>query len=456
LFGTAGVQTRLDVGFRLKKDYKDTGSILGSVVYDTTRTNLRPAEAATENHEPGLPGIGVSLYRLDSPQYNNGKCNSECLLASVGYTCLDEGNLNKGQDLRCSRFYIGQEGHSKPSPVVVWTSTDEKTGTIVVKEGQIAFDFNKKESPETLVAQVVTAEFKSPTNCVITDQDGNPIHFNAGQNVLPDPTPEGTPCVETPMLRNQVGGFAKVDGTFQFDDLEPGLYAIAIDIPMDLEGSQPAYKVRTENDINSYDSDQWQGNSCPNGECPVCPSNVTEDSCPMTTDQTSPIVPAMQNVMMPCAGAFLTVDDLDSLSPKNPSFADNGGSHLSAGSEVHSCDIKLVLVEPGINKRANFHLFTDVPIPSRWKGIVLNDRAPQANPDATLFTELQGVPGMPVGVRDYSGTKLTDAVTDVSLCCYMDYGSSHSLLFLMLLLFFYLIDSPTVILKYSSLPVGTT
>jgi hypothetical protein len=216
------------------------------------------------------------------------------------------------------------------------------------------------------------------------------------------------------MLRNQVGGFAKVDGTFQFDDLAPGLYAIAIDIPTDLRGTQPAYKVRTENDINSYESDQWQGNSCPSNPCPVCPSIHPEDSCPMTTDSTSPIVPAMQNVMMPCAGAFLTVDPLDSQPPKNPSFAANGGSHL-AGSIVHSCNIKLVLVEPGINKRANFHLFTDVPLPSRWKGLVLNDKAPQANPNSTLFTEQQGVSRMPIGVRDYSGTKLTDAVTDVSL-----------------------------------------
>lgn len=148
LFGSPGVRPRLDVGFYPKAE-KLTGSILGSVVYDTTRSNLNAAEAATENHEPGIPGIKVDLYRLDSPNINNGQCNRKCEYSTVnpGYVCPDEGNINKGHDLVCSKYYIGKEGQSKPFPVTLWTSLDHRDGNIVVDIGQVAFDFAQKTSP---------------------------------------------------------------------------------------------------------------------------------------------------------------------------------------------------------------------------------------------------------------------------------------------------------------------
>jgi hypothetical protein len=410
IFGTPSVKTTLDIGFRPKKN--TTGSILGSVVYDSTRVNYRAEEAATENHEPGVPGIKVSLYRLDSPNYENGNCNNICFHEpNVGYTCPDEGNTvgsmnghGNGKCLECTRFYIGKEGETKPLPFVVWTSCKAQTGDITVEPGQVVFNFSEPTFP-TKVAEAITAEFQAPVNCMITDNLGKQINFTEGQNVLPDPTPDGVPCIESPLLRNQVGGFTEVDGTFKFENLEPGLYAIAIEIPMDLKGTKPAYKVRSENDINAYDSDEWDGN-------PVCPSK--NESCPLPEDKVPPDNPSMQNVMMPCAGALQNVLSGTDLEDYNPSFADNGGSFDGVNNQTHRCDIKLVLVEGGVNKRATFHLFTDVPIPSRWKGVVLNDLTPQANPKSTLFTENEGVARMPVGVRDFAGTKLTDAVTDVS------------------------------------------
>jgi len=94
LFGTPSVTTRLDIGFRLKKDRKPTkGSIYGSVNYDTTRTNYRAGEAATQNHEPGVPGVQVSLWQLDHPSNQNGLCNRKCVRDTIGYVCESEGNV---------------------------------------------------------------------------------------------------------------------------------------------------------------------------------------------------------------------------------------------------------------------------------------------------------------------------------------------------------------------------
>jgi hypothetical protein len=155
-------------------------------------------------------------------------------------------------------------------------------------------------------------------------------------------------------------------------------------------------------------------------------------------DDSPPKPPTIQNIKDPCAGAYITVNTNEELVLHNPSFAANGGSD-AAGTMTHKCDIKIVRVEGGVNSQVNFHLFTDVsvfaslpvqiisfsfshlmffllqvPIPSRWRGGVLDDMLPQMNPKATMFLELIGVPHMPVGVRDFTGTKLTDVETDVS------------------------------------------
>jgi hypothetical protein len=416
LFGTPGVNTRLDVGFVLKtkKDGQKRGSILGSVNYDTTRTNQDAHQAVVENHEPGLPFVKVSLHKLD-PFNNNGfcgGCNEPCskdINAGFGYDCPDEGNVcdSSGQSLICTRFWVGDEGESKPHPVTMWTLTD--TGQLF-----LGFSQNPKEERET-------AQFEPPTNCKITGSTGTVLSYGAGQSVLPEG--EDVPCIETPLLRNQVGGFSKVDGMFQFDDVAEGYYAIQVEIPMDKHGTKPAYKVRTENDINAYESDDFE-NVDPmcvavagQEECPVCPS--VNPNCPMPVDAEKPLTPNLQNVRMPCAGAFFTVASNGALEEGiNPTFAKNGGSY-AAGELVHYCDIKIVHVEQGVNSRATFHLFTDVPIPSRWKGVVLNDLIPQGNPKATLFTELMGIPGMPVGIRDYMGDWLTDVQTDVSTLVFL-------------------------------------
>ena len=204
-----------------------------------------------------------------------------------------------------------------------------------------------------------------------------------------------------------MGGFANPDGNFKFENLEPGYYALQIEIPTEGRSgsSKPAYKVRTEMDVNAYDSDLWQGSD----GTAVCPS--ANDTCPLPIDPSPPRTPNRQNVKMPCAGKYITVD-----SSGNPTFSENGGSHKEGNTKIHYCDIKIVKVEAGVDARAIFSLFTDVPIPSLFKGLVIDDVIPDANPRAFYYTEKLGIAGMPVTLRDYTGAKLTDAVTDVSTC----------------------------------------
>ena len=430
-FGSAGIYTRLDVGFKLKnRTTSEVGSIVGGVHYDTTRTNLNANHAMVENHEPGLPGIEIKLYSLGPLGTNggNGNCKGSCDLNKtlVGYTCKGEGDTKQGESMKCTRFWAGAEGETKPRPIVLWAHN-------ITGELDLTQDKSKP------VLNTTTAEYERPKGCKITDHEGNAIPFgncSKCQQVLPDG--DQVSCIETPLLRNQIGNFAKTDGSFQFDNLQPGYYAIQMIIPMDLSGTNPMYKVRTENDVNTYESDLWQGSysdTWPNFTMPpACPA--ADDACPYAIDPTQPDPPSIQNIKDPCAGAYITVDNNGDLMAYNPSFAENGGSHAAGNSKTHKCDIKVVRVESGVNSQVNFHLFTDVsvlsllhvevisfshlmlflqvPIPSRWKGLVLDDLLPQANPKATLFLELIGVPHIPVRITDYTGTELTVIETDVS------------------------------------------
>jgi hypothetical protein len=465
IFGSIGISTWLDVGFRPKPEQVPDadgimepakGAIFGTVNYDSTRANYDADTAATENHEPGIPGITVNLFRLEMavgmPNGNgpNG-CNYECTFdpTGVGYNCYGKTAptspspvINKGKGLICTEFFVGSEGESRPYPMGFWAveKLPKTQGSIKLGIGQLAFSFTNKEKPVPF-RTTVTSAFETPTNCVIRDRDGNPLRtyncfiwsdasifyrhnylyprcichctlssaFGQGQSVLPDPAPEGAPgvpCHETPLLRNQVGGFADPDGNFKFENLKPGYYALQIEIPTESRSGsrKPAYKVRTEMDVNAYESDKWQGVS----GTPVCPS--ADDTCPLPIDPTPPRTPNRQNVKMPCAGKYITVD-----SSGNPTLSENGGSHREGDTKVHYCDIKIVKVEPGVNARATFSLFTDVPIPSSFKGLVIDDVMQEVNPKAFYYTEKPGIAGMPVTLRDFTGTKLTDIVTDVSI-----------------------------------------
>ena len=68
IFGTPSLTTFLDVGF-VPRDLGQPKDLLpGAVHYDSTRTNLDAAQAVVENHEPGIPGIPVNLYKLKDNQ----------------------------------------------------------------------------------------------------------------------------------------------------------------------------------------------------------------------------------------------------------------------------------------------------------------------------------------------------------------------------------------------------
>jgi hypothetical protein len=252
-----------------------------------------------------------------------------------------------------------------------------------------------------LLNTTTTETWHRPQDCQARDVDGNPVD----QLVLP-PASGGYDCLEAPLTGVQFeSDFATVDGNYGFGTIftptygitnaveipmPPGDYLVEVQVPNDAFG-RPLYKVTKEEDINIFSGDVYSPTFIAGGAEPD-------------------LVPPY------CAGALHTVDvaGVGTDGPDavfNPSFADAGGSPYE-GQARPLCDVKLVTVTNQRSVAPTFNFFTDVPLPGRWFGIVLDDLNLSTNPQDLLFGEKAGVPNSPVGVYDFSNRLLTTVSTD--------------------------------------------
>ena len=349
-----GLSARIDWGV---KPYANgtNGGIVGTVTYDTTRNELDPRFAFTEDYQPGIPNFTVKLYKpipctLDTPTQDAGTtCGSFPTTVGTAYYEVDaDGSAHKG----------------------------------------------------SLLNQYTSETWHRPTGCITRDIDGNPIDKYP---VLPTSANQSkVACLEAPLQSIQIGTFtdeqgnvdfaSDVDGNYGFGDgcfgpggatgeetcadgTEPtampaGDYLVEADSPKDANG-HALYKVTREEDVNVFNGDQF-----------------------------TPQVPPP-----PCAGALHTVN------VTNQAFLDAGGSPYE-GQSRPLCDTKLITLQNTRSIAPNFNFFTDVPIPGRLFGLVTDDLNLSVNPNEYLFGEKAGVPNMPVGFYDYTCRLVTTVLTD--------------------------------------------
>ena len=95
----------------------------------------------------------------------------------------------------------------------------------------------------------------------------------------------------------------------------------------------------------------------------------------------------------------------------NPTFADIGGSPFE-GQARPLCNVKLVPLANGKSIVPIFHLFTDVPLPGRFWGLLVDDLTFSADPRSLLYGEKAGIPFAPVGIYDYTNRLVHTAESD--------------------------------------------
>ena len=333
------------------------GGIVGTVSYDTTRNELDPAQAATESYSPGIPDVPVSLY-------NSVPCDATTP-ADITINC----RLGKKVDLA--------------------------TGALL-KGNQIGGSYTSET-------------WAPPRGCTARDYKGTPL---TDQQALPEfGAAANRMCVESPMMGIAVGpsdttdptsAGQTVNGNYGFGGLAAGDYIVSVNIPNDPVDGKPMYKATREEDVNIFDGDTF----LPQQNYPPATPADAAAAADATVAPVPHQPPSQQaGFISPCAGALHTVH------VTNQAFIAGGGSTFE-GQNKPSCTDKLVTVRTGQATAPNFNLFTDVPLPTHFWGLTLNDLGLTLDKRSVNYGEAQGLPFVPVGLYDSFGRLTYTTHTD--------------------------------------------
>jgi hypothetical protein len=251
---------------------------------------------------------------------------------------------------------------------------------------EVEADGSLKKGP--LLNTAMTEDYVRPKDCQPLDVNGDPVEFPA----LP-PSTGGYDCLEAPMMGVQFGtGQAELPGNWGFSEvytdaisgaalpepvpIQPGDYLVEVVIPTDPVFGRPLYNVTREEDLNIFDGDSFVPHE--------------------------PLIPPPA-----CAGPLHTVDVMG-IPPDgpnaahNPGYAEVGGSRFE-GQDKPLCNVKLVTVVDRKSVAPIFTLWTEVPIPGRWRGYIIDDLNVSSNPLELFFGEKAGLPNFAIGIYDYTG-----------------------------------------------------
>jgi len=349
------------------------GGIVGTVSYDTTRNELNAQFAAVEDWQPGISGLTVKLWAPVDCGTTGAPCDT--VFGQGIYELAPDGSYAKG----------------------------------------------------TLLNTYVTETWSRPgqngdgTTCIPRNVDGNPLTYPAGQQITNNPSD----CLEAPLMGVQFqAGFSAVDGNFGFGEgcyggglagspenptcpggFSPLMgerdYLVEVVIPSDTVTGRPLYKVTREEDINIANGD----NFTPQVPPPSCAGPLhTVDVA--GSPATAPVdgYPANTTFIPGVTIAASTPTD-------NATFLDIGASPYE-GQPMPLCNVKLVSLASGKSVVPTFNLFTDVPLPSRFWGLIVDDLNFSSNPRSINYGEKAGVPFAPVGIYDFTNRLVTTVESD--------------------------------------------
>ena len=372
------------------------GGIVGTVSYDTTRNELDPRYAAVEDWQPGVSGLTVDLYSpVDCPLDEFG---DPLKPGDTGYLPCDPSG----------RYVLAADG---------------------------SFELGKKLN--TYVTETWERPGKNGDGeCIPRDVDGDPLDYPTEQKITDSPTD----CLEAPLMGVQFQkGYSTVDGNYgfgtgcfgtntldatdpadptcfdpndplkedKFVDLPGGAdYLVKVNVPDDeiQNDGRKLYQFTREEDINIGNGDeivpQVPPPACVGALHIVDVADSGTDSYAALPDGTNGLpvgvsVPASEPVV-------------------NPTFANDVGGSPYEGQARPLCDTKLVSLANGRSIVPTFNVFTDVPLPGRYWGLIVDDLGFSTDPHQINYGEKAGVPFAPVGIYDQENRLVYTSESDYS------------------------------------------
>ena len=349
--------SRIDWG---KDDYAagENGGIAGIVYYSTTRAEEDPTLAVGDPWEPGIPRVQVALYQdLDEDQVIDDLDGDDSVtLADVDNYPLGwaDGGAKGPEDVDHEQFIWDEEADEGAGDWVLDTSGSFNPGDAL----QIVWTDSWDDSPPTSIElnppviggkPIVGADAYSTWNQTCDGVFDGGYIFNS---YFPD-------------------GMANALVTPETSPLPVGMYIVQAVPP-------PGYLIQTEESMNVGFGDAYQ------------PSKLW-------------LPPEL--VGTPANGAPLHVVPAElTLFPGVPA--------PFAGEARPLADRKWVMVSDGKNAACDFHLYTEVPVPARVVGFVLNDLSAEFNAFAPNFGEKASPGWLPVSFRDWADHEVARTYCD--------------------------------------------
>ncbi len=374
------------------------GGIVGTVSYDTTRNELDPQYAASEDWQVGISDVPVNLYLpVDCP--------------AAGYPCDPSGRYQLDTD--------GSLLHGKLLNTYVSESWERPRGcTARDVEGNKLV--HKADNATNFDEDVLVPDQETSGECISS--------FMQGIQYAPYATDQGTPdanfgaavngnygfgdgCFVGTLGKN-AGGDPTCSGPNGFEPLTAQDYLVEVDIPKD-EFGKPMYKATSEEDINIGNGDQI----VPQVPPPACAGALHTVDLAGTVDDTDaptdnyPEIVGDGTADDPGNGVPQGVTVPDSTPVDNATFLDIGGSPYE-GSPKPTCETKLVELNNGKSIVPMFNLFTDVPIPARLRTVIIDDLNFSADPKSIMYGEKAGLAFAPVGIYDFMNRLVYTTETD--------------------------------------------
>ncbi|MFB9236029.1 hypothetical protein ACFFWC_10800 [Plantactinospora siamensis] len=369
-----GLGGRIDWGVQPYRG-AENGGIAGTISYDTTRNELDAAQSVTEPYQPGIPGLKVHLYAV----VRDG--NGDPVRGA-------DGSIKRGPEL--NEAYTSETW--QPGRGCTARLFDGRPLTDQLALPDFGRDANQLCVEAPMMGFQAAPTDNDPTNFGQT-VNGNYAFSDSKLNLIPpgdpaNPAPDHDLPLYAPLPDGQTQPLAADD------------YLVSVEIPDNPVGGGKMYTPTREEDVNIFDGDGFlpQENFPPSADAASNPPGPPDGT---PTDPSGP--PSQGNgIISACAGALHTVHVTDQ------PFVDGGGSPFE-GQQKPLCDTKLVEVRTGQASAPNFNLFTAVPLPTHFWGLVINDLGLTRDKRSSNYGEAEGIPNIPVGLYDWAG-RLVDTV----------------------------------------------
>ncbi len=364
------------------------GGIVGTISYDTTRNELDPRFAVSEPYQPGIPGIGVDLY------YAKHDANGDVVRGSDGSVTIETDPVTNAPAKLAATYTSESWQQPKGCTARLWNG-DPLTDQLALPPAG--------DDRQLCVESPMLGWYAQPADTT-PDSFGQTVNGNYGfattdYNVLTpdDPDDPVDPTTGAPLAYMEKFSAHGMEA----QPLPNSDFVVKVDIPKDAKG-KALYQVTKEEDVNVFDGDAYlpqanfrnltlaEATNTPSGALPI------PEAPPASEPSQGP------GFVNPCAGANHMVHVTD------PAFIDGGGSPFES-QDRSLCDAKLITVRGGQSVAPNFTLFTQVPLPTHFWGLTINDLGLSNDKRQLGYGEAQPLPHVPMGIYDWAG-KLVDTV----------------------------------------------